>query len=161
MTYATGEAAAMTLIQTLSVYTTKNSISTANDTENKSHGFIEQGEAQGYCLLQPGGLLSAVENINGTETELRWITHIDIIEMLDSIETTTSPEKRLADNRDAIIDVLDSYYNLNSEATVSFAKVMRAEPPTDFGLVEADGPVFTMQRLELEWHEIRAVAQND
>lgn len=158
MSYATGEAAALTLIQTLAAWGVSNSISTANDTTNKSVTLLQSGDSASYCILRPGEFEREALNVNQSGFVTRWQTVIELWVLRPT--DGDAAEKTLATLRGDIINKLDAYYRLNKTSGVLWAMVTRGGEIKD-GELEEQGKAFIRQEVVLEWDEETNVTQND
>lgn len=157
MSYATGEAAALTLLQALSAWDTSNSISLANDTSNTGVLMIGQGSSDHYLFLSPGPFESGYESINEGLVVDRWETIITLV-VLAIAASGESPEYRLTGYRQDIKAALDQRFMLQS-ASVSMAKVVRGGEIQNWSL--PDERLFITQELRLLWEEVSTITQND
>lgn len=160
MSYATGEAAALTLIQTLSDFNTTNSVSLANDDDNKGATLLSSGKSDRYVILRPGPFESDYLDIAGSLTQHRWQTSIDLYVLKTGVD---APEYRLASLRQSIIDTLDTYFRLDE--SVGYAKVVSGEAiatgATGGTNSAPNGTPYIRQEMILVWEEERSLTQND
>ena len=163
MSYAAGEAAILTLIQAItpSTWTETNSLSLANDTDNKGHGLLNNGKSHHYVMLEPGGF-QVQDHDAGYNTHLvKWQTLVTIYaEHL----TNRAGKKVLAEDRQAIIDKLQSYHRLNNLAGVTYARVLSGSKITT-ERIEIPGTkkrkVLFKQEVIVTWDELVSVTQAD
>lgn len=164
MSYQTGEARILTLIQAISgaTWTASNSVSLANDGDNLGESMINRGKSYHYLMLQPGAFTDEFINTNWTSAQANWETTIKLLVLK---KTERGPFKVLAEDRQAIIDQLRKYARLNSLTGVTFAKLSKGGPIT----VERIGPgpldkriVLYKQEMTLQWDEISTgISQQD
>lgn len=160
MSYATGEAAALALIQTLPDFDATNSVSLANDNNNKGATLLSSGKSDCYVILRPGAFVSDYLDIAGSLTQHRWQTSIDLYVLKTGVD---APEYRLASLRQSIIDTLDAHFRLNE--SVGYAKVISGESiatgATGGTNSAPNGTPYIRQEMILVWEEERSLTQND
>ena len=128
--YATIEAAALTLIRGVSsgtVWTAANSISLANDTTYKAASLLNSGASDKYLLLMPGAFTREEMSI-GLGNMLERYQVIAQIYVYVRPKSGKAPEAELAALREALINRLDAYHQLNGTTGVLYAAVVAGEP---------------------------------
>lgn len=159
MSYATGEAAALTIIQALSAWDSDNSYSAANDSTFVTvDTLLISGDDDKYCVLLPGEFEREPGTISGTEFITHWQTRIQIYVLVQP--SGDAPEKRLASLRNDIINALDGYQGLNGQSGVWGAMVTTGGEIFRPELAEGAERAFITQELILEWDEETTVTQN-
>lgn len=156
MSYKTGEAAIISIIQGLAAWDTENSISLANDTTLKGAAIMNSGKSDKYCFATPGPFVSRYLDTNGTVIEDEWTTVVRLI-VLALPKSGASPENELATARQDIKEALDARYNLGGG--FSFAKLTAGDEIINDGVAEF-GP-YIEQELFVTWMEEQDIAQLD
>ena len=157
MSYALGEAAALTLLQALAAWDTDNSLSLANDSTNRAKGMLNHGTDYKYLFLEPGAFESGYNDIGDTKAVDQWHTTLTLIVFNDP-PTQKTAEMELAALRQEAMETLDQRLHLNS-SVVNFAKVVGGEPIQ--GWKNSRGRAFILQEMDLLWEEVRSITQND
>ena len=74
MSYQTGEAAILTLIQALDGFDADNTLSLANDSTRQAEGLLNSGRADRYVILRPGTFSRVYADIGASEVHTAWGT---------------------------------------------------------------------------------------
>jgi len=164
MSYQTGEARILTLIQGINsgaTWTATNSVSLANDSDNLGEVMLNTGKSYHYLILRPGPFTNTFINTNWSEAAAEWDT---VVTLLVLKSTPRGPMKVLAEDRQAILDRLRLYARLNNLTGVTLANLGSGGPI----LTERVGPgpmdkriVLFKQEMILKWDEISSVSQAD
>jgi hypothetical protein len=154
MSYQTGEAAILTLIQNLEAYSSSNSLSRANDGSRKVDAMLNSGADYRYVALTPGPFTRIALDIGQTEWQTAWQTKINIY-VLNSADH--GPEKVLSEERQAIMDKLSAYHELNTSGVIG----LNAFTGGEVGEQEVSLGTFIKQEVTLEWVEVTEVTQHD
>lgn len=161
MSYATGEAAIATLIQSLTAWDTSNCISLANDTDNAGATVLTSGKSDKYCLLSPGEILEreyVTPDYKTVHTRWQTVVMLYVLRRPDG----DSAEKRLADARQGIIGKLDGYARLSNTSGVLWALLTLGGPPEDVTTGSGQAArAFIRQEVMVEWLEETTITQND
>ncbi len=161
MSYAQGEAAALTIIQGLTgdySFNDDNSLSTANDDENKGVNLINNGKAYYYCFLEPGEFTSDRVSLNQSMVVTQWQTVIRLM-CFGNPKTKESPIQLLVAVREVLIARMDTYMELDS-TTGAYAKITSGGT-VDRWLSNGNATPFVSQELILSWEEVSTITQND
>lgn len=157
MSYATGEAAILTLAQALAQWDADNSISLANDTKNRGASLLNTGNSDIYLILRPGEFERDNSDIAVTRMHTTWQTRATIAVLIRA--DGNSAEKKLVDARNTLINALDARRTLNSASGVLWAMVTGGGEIDN--LTAAEARQFITQELSIEWLEETSVTQND
>jgi hypothetical protein len=154
MSYQTGEAAILTLIQALDGFDEDNSLSLANDSTRQAEGLLNSGRSDCYVILRPGAFSRVYADIGASEVHTAWQTVIGIYALNTSGQ---GPEKALAEAREAILDQLSAHLRLGNNAVLGVNGFTGGEVG---GRTVADD-TFIVQEVRVEWVEVGAVVQAD
>jgi hypothetical protein len=154
MSYQTGEAAILTLIQALDGFDADNTLSLANDSTRQAEGLLNSGRADRYVILRPGTFSRVYADIGASEVHTVWGTVIGIYALNASGH---GPEKALAEAREAILDQLSAHLRLGSDSVLG----VNGFSGSEIGSRTIADDTFILQEVRVEWVEVGAVAQVD
>jgi len=154
MSYQTGEAAILSLIQALDGLDADNTLSLANDSTRQAEGLLNSGRSDCYVILRPGAFSRVYADIGASETHTTWGTVIAIYALNASGQ---GPEKALVEARQAILDQLSAHLQLEESAVLGVNGFSGGE----VGSRAVADETFVAQEVRVEWVEVSAVAQAD
>jgi hypothetical protein len=154
MSYQTGEAAILSLIQALDGFDADNTLSLANDATRQAEGLLNSGRADRYVILRPGTFSRVYADIGASEVHTAWQTMIGIYALNASGQ---GPEKALVEAREAILDQLSAHLQLGDSAVLGVNGFTGGE----IGSRSVADDTFIVQEVRVEWVEVGAIAQVD
>jgi hypothetical protein len=154
MSYQTGEAAILSLIQALDGFDSDNTLSLANDSTRQAEGLLNSGRSDCYVILRLGTFSRVYADIGASEVHTAWTTVIAIYTLNASGQ---GPEKALAEARQAILDQLSAHLQLGDSAVLGINGFTGGE----VGSRAVADDTFIVQEVRVEWVEVGAVAQAD
>ena len=154
MSYQTGEAAILSLIQVLDGFDADNTLSLANDSTRQAEGLLNSGRSDCYVILRPGAFSRVYADIGASEVHTAWGTVIAIYALNVSGQ---GPEKVLVEARQAILDQLSAHLQLGDSAVLGINGFSGSE----IGSRTVADDTFIVQEVRVEWVEVGAVAQAD
>lgn len=158
MSYAAGEAAALTILRTLSYFDADNSCSFENKTFDAMYGQMSKGPARSYAFLRRGAFKR--EWLTLTRLQTTWETVIEIwVRNIDPGSTYQT----LAQIGQAVVDEFDKYITLNDTAGVQYSALARGDEPEIVELRRRWGAKneYMKQNLTLVWREETTPARAD
>jgi hypothetical protein len=154
MSYQTGEAAILSLIQALDGFDADSTLSLANDSTRQAEGLLNSGRSDCYVNLRPGVFSRVYADIGASEVHTVWQTVIAIYALNASGQ---GPEKALVEARQAILDQLSAHLQLGSSAVLGINGFSGGE----VGSRAVADDTFIVQEVRVEWMEVGVVAQAD
>ncbi len=163
MSYQTGEARLLTLLQAISptTWTADNSVSLANDSSNVGQQLIQNGKSYHYLLLRPGSFKVQTGDVGFNTYLVQWQTMITLYVAKTS---NKPPIKALAEDRQAIIDQLMKYERMNNLSGTVHAQIdgggAIATERVGSGPMNKRRVLFKQEVIHL-WEEKLTVSQQD
>ena len=140
MSYNTGEAAILTLMQSVTGFSSSN-------TSRGNWLILNKGLDDNYAILRPGGF--SIEWITFQSYHANYSTVVEVWQRyIDDATTHTSLYTHVGN----IITSLNQYYKLNGTSGVIDASIASADEPEEMWR-KGGGPQWLRWRLVLEWKE--------
>jgi len=146
MSYATGEAAILTLIQGLSAYDSSNSA-------RQDWKILHSGSAAYNAVIRPGTMIP--ERISATMFNDRWTTVIEIWRRYIDDDRPVSLQGDVA----TVVSHLRRYRTLNSASGVIYAEIAGVDEMQEVTL--NNGSLWARWNVNLEWIDESTITYAD